>query len=512
MKKTLMYFVTLGIALIPVGAMAQSVPLVQDSYVTGGTATNFGSAVTMNVGGGATAQSLIQFDLSALPFGTNASNIARATLVVFVHSVGATGTVNISTANGAWTEAGVSGNNGPVAGGVVASGVSVTSANTYLVVDATTAVKTWLGEIPNNGFLIAAAGGGVNITLDTKESTTTSHPAQLLITLQAIGTAGPTGPTGANGATGPTGTNGTNGVTGPTGAGTTGATGPTGTNGTNGVTGPTGNNGTNGVTGPTGNNGTNGVTGPTGNNGANGVTGPTGTNGTNGVTGPTGTNGTNGVTGTNGTNGTNGVTGPTGTNGTNGVTGPTGTNGTNGVTGPTGGQGNTGPAGPTGTNGTNGSNGAAGPAGPTGPTGPAGSAGTGASPTDIPVTFSAHTFPPSTATPQYLAPAGPAGGSSLANLNTIVLPASCKVSATITSYTGVNASWAMFTATPTTGNILFTLGSLIPGAFCSVQTTTAGTSCTMTATNALAAGTVVTIQGTTSGVTGGVVYTAFSCM
>ncbi len=485
MKKTLMYFVTLGIALIPVEAMAQSVPLVQDSYVTGGTATNFGSAVTMNVGGGATAQSLIQFDLSALPFGTNASNIARATLVVFVHSVGATGTVNISTANGAWTEAGVNGNNGPVAGGVVASGVSVTSANTYLVVDATTAVKTWLGEIPNNGFLIAAAGGGVNITLDTKESTTTSHPAQLLITLQAIGTAGPTGPAGANGATGPTGTNGTNGVTGPTGAGTTGATGPTGTNG---ATGPTG---TNGATGPTG---TNGATGPTGTNGA---TGPTGTNGTNGVTGPTGTNGTNGVTG------------PTGTNGTNGATGPTGTNGTNGVTGPTGGQGNTGPAGPTGTNGTNGSNGAA---GPTGPTGPAGSAGTGASPTDIPVTFSAHTFPTSTATPQYLAPAGPAGGSSLANLNTIVLPAACKVSATITSYTGVNASWAMFTATPTTGNILFTLGSPIPGAFCSVQTTTAGTSCTMTATNALAAGTVVTIQGTTSGVTSGVVYTAFSCM
>jgi hypothetical protein len=141
-------------------------------------------------------------------------------------------------------------------------------------------VQAWLNGTTNNGFIITPnTGTGVNVSFDSKESTTTSHPAVLSITL--VGSGGAAGATGATGPTGPTGANGSNGATGTTGAtgaGTTGATGPTGLTG---PTGPTGANGSNGATGPTG------ATGA-GTTGANGATGPTGANGTNGATGPTG--------------------------------------------------------------------------------------------------------------------------------------------------------------------------------------------------------------------------------
>jgi hypothetical protein len=304
----------LALGLLPLAAIAQTVPLTQDAYVIPGNVSNFGSASTMNVGGPTAAQALAQFNLSSLPAGTTSANIAGATFSLFVNKVGAGGTVNISVANGVWTELGVNGTNAPAAGAAVASGVSVLNANQYVFVDATQAVKNWVSGITtNSGFIITPADGTVNIAFDSKESATTSHPATLTIVLTSSGASGPTGPTGATGPTGLTGTNGTNGATGPTGA--------TGTNGTNGATGPTG---------ATGTNGTNGATGPTG---------ATGTNGINGATGPTGANGTNGTNGTNGATGPTGSAGPAGAQGPTGATGATGTasiygDGSDGATGP----------------------------------------------------------------------------------------------------------------------------------------------------------------------------------
>ena len=287
MKSFLSYRLLSLVALVPIAAFAQTVPLTQDAHVAPGTGTNFGTATAILVGSASNAQSLVQFDLRALPAGTTGARVAKATLSLFVNKVAAAGTVSISVANGAWTETAVNGTTGPVAGAAVASGLSVTTVSTWLYVDATTAVQSWLdGITPNSGFIIMPAGGGVSVAFDSKESTTTSHPAELTIILA---TSGPTGATGA------TGSNGTN--------GSTGATGATGSNGTNGST---------GATGATGSNGTNGT------NGATGATGATGLNGTNGATGTTG------PTGLNGTNGTNGATGPTGNNGPAGPTGPAG--------------------------------------------------------------------------------------------------------------------------------------------------------------------------------------------
>jgi hypothetical protein len=121
----------LGLAALPIAAQAQSVPLTQDSSVIPGSGSNFGVLQTVNVGGASAFQGLVQFDLSTLPAGTTSSNISKATLVLFVKAVNAAGTVNISTASGAWTENGVSGNNAPTAGASVASGVAVLATGSY---------------------------------------------------------------------------------------------------------------------------------------------------------------------------------------------------------------------------------------------------------------------------------------------------------------------------------------------------------------------------------------------
>ena len=211
------------LAMIPAAALAQTVPLMQDTYVVPGNGSNYGAAVTINVGGPGGDNGLVQFDLSTLPSGVTVSNIAKATLALYVNKLVAAGSMNISEANGPWSELAANGNTSVVAGAAVASGVSVPAADVYIYVDATQAVKDWLGGTTNSGFFIAPNGGGVNAAFDSKESTTTSHPATLSVTLMSMG------PAGATGAQGPTGANGANGANGA--AGATGAQGPTGPTG-----------------------------------------------------------------------------------------------------------------------------------------------------------------------------------------------------------------------------------------------------------------------------------------
>ena len=305
-----------GLLLLSPAMFAQSTPLVQDAYVVPGTASNYGSTTTLNIGGPLAGQALVQFDLTQLPTGTTASDISKATLILFVTRLTSAGTVNFSVANGTWTESGVNGMTGPAAAASVASGVAINSGSDYIAVDATAAVQSWLNGTTNSGFIITPnTGTGVNVYFDSKESTTTSHPAVLSVTL--TGSGGPTGATGSTGGTGATGATGPSGPTGGTGAmGATGPSGPTGGTGATGATGPTGTNGSNGSTGATGT-GLTGATGPTGPNGSNGSTGATGT-GTTGATGPTGANGSAGA------DGSNGSIGPTGATGAGGATGASG--------------------------------------------------------------------------------------------------------------------------------------------------------------------------------------------
>jgi hypothetical protein len=292
-------FVCCGMAALPVAALAQTVPLTQDSYVVPGNGTNYGAAVTIDVGGTTNDEALVQFDLTTLPAGITGTNVAKATLTLFANKVGSAGTVNISVANGAWGETAVNGTNAPVPGATVAGGIPVPTEDDYLYVDATQAVQNWVnGVTPNNGFLITP-NTGVSVFFDSKESTTTSHPATLTIILTN------SGPTGATGATGATGIQGPIGPTGATGAtGIQGSIGPTGATGGAGAIGPTG---ATGASGSAGARGATGATGATGLAGARGATGATGSPGLAGPTGPTGATGATGPSGTTGIFGTNNV-------------------------------------------------------------------------------------------------------------------------------------------------------------------------------------------------------------
>ena len=471
----------LALGLLPIIALAQDVPLTQDAFVIPGNATNNGSGAYLQVGGAALDQSLVQFDLSTLPVGTTSANVAKATLVLFTTAATTPGTVNIYVANGPWTESGVTGINNPSLGATVASSVSVAYANQYVYVDATAAVQAWLASpspTANNGFIITP-NGGVYVRFASKEATSSSHTAELTITLTNSGATGATGPQGATGLTGSNGSAGATGATGATGAGTPGATGATGFSGTNGST---------GATGATGNTGF----------GAAGTTGATGFTGFNGSTGATGNTGNNGSAGT---TGATGATGNTGNNGSAGATGFTGSNGSTGTTGATGntGVGATGATGQTGNNGSNGTNGS------TGPTGPTASEGTGASATGIPLSINGHN---TGAAVTFFAPTSAVqNNSTVQPLETVYAPASCKPSMTVTSYVGVGETWNITAVTPANSTTTWTAGSVL--ATCAT-TTTAGNQCTATAASNVSAGSFMTINNPNTGSAGGVVF-AFSC-
>src|SRR5215469_4852828 len=234
--KSLFYFTVAALAIAPLAGFAQTLAPSQDAFYVPGSATNFGAATTITVGSSGSV-GLVQFDLTQLPAAVTAAQIQKATLTLFLDHVGVGGTFNIDTVSSStpWTELGVNGLSGISPGVAVATAVPATTAFTYITVDATQAVVSWLSGTANNGFMLTG-NSTTSVQFDSKENLNTSHPATLTIVLSTAGATGPTGPTGA---TGPTGSAGANGATGPTGAGTTGATGPTGVAGPAGATGPT---------------------------------------------------------------------------------------------------------------------------------------------------------------------------------------------------------------------------------------------------------------------------------
>ena len=228
-----------------------------------------GRHTTLHVGGDG-AEALVQFDLTALPAAITGSNVAKATLTLFVDSIDNAGTVNISVANGSWLEDGVNGTNAPGPGATVADNVSISTVDEYVSVDATQAVQDWVNGTSNNDGFIITPSGSVNVEFDSKENIATSHPAMLAITLVnsgpmgATGAQGPTGPAGATGAQGPTGPTGATGAQGPAGpAGATGAQGPAGPRATGAQVRqvPAGATGAQGPAGPSGPAGTAGIFG-----------------------------------------------------------------------------------------------------------------------------------------------------------------------------------------------------------------------------------------------------------
>lgn len=315
--------------------------------------TNFGALSNLYVGNGDTT--LIQFDLSSLPSGTTSSQVAKATLTVFVNRINTPGAVSVYPATGAWSESSVTYATMPTLGSAFAT-FTPASTDQYLTVDVTLLVQGWITTpSSNHGIALGASAGA--FLFDSKENDETSHAPRLDVTIESQGPAGPQGPQGIQGATGAQGLQGIQGATGP--QGPIGLTGPTGPAGPQGPAGPTG---ATGAAGPPVNfldTWSSTTLYETGDAVAeNGSSYIAITDSYNVTPGSDGT-----VWAVLAAQGAQGVQGPQGATGATGATGPEGPAGPQGATGAIGA---TGPAGPTG------AIGATGPAGPTGATGPAG--------------------------------------------------------------------------------------------------------------------------------------------
>jgi hypothetical protein len=352
-------------------ATAAQVALIGDTSVsTARPSTNFGTLANLYVGNGNSA--LLQFDLSTLPAGTISSQIAHATLTVFVNRVNAAGSVTLSPATSAWSESSVTSSTAPSVGAT--SSIFLASASgQYVTLDVTALVQGWI-TTPATNFGFALTSDTANLLLDSKENDETAHAATLDITITSQGATGPQGIQGPQGTQGVQGAQGVQGSIGPAGPqGVLGATGPIGSQGIPGVAGANGATGPSGSEGPTGPAGTIGVVsnwssstiyqvgqvvfcaacssngssyvaliGNTNQDppnqtgiwnliaqqgaiGAQGIQGPVGPIGPSGPIGPIGLAGSAGPTGTTGAIGPIGPIGPIGLTGSAGPTGAAGT-------------------------------------------------------------------------------------------------------------------------------------------------------------------------------------------
>jgi len=226
----------LGIALMSLAlshqALAANALLTGDTFITTTNAAgNFGANVNLAAGNGATA--LMQFSLSTLPAGLQASNVSKASLLLYVNRVTVAGNVSVALLTSPFTElTATQTSTGGAVGSIIAGSIpmGVAQVGTYLLVDVTSAVQNALlsGTV---GFAVVSDGTSV-VQFDSKENVATSHPAQLTVTLVSVG------PPGAQGLPGPPGTQGLPGAQGL--PGTQGLQGNPGTPGSPGAQGPAG--------------------------------------------------------------------------------------------------------------------------------------------------------------------------------------------------------------------------------------------------------------------------------
>ena len=214
--------------------------------------SNPNTIIVRNTGGGA-RHGFLRFDLSPLPVG---ATIAEATLRIWIDEVSNPGLVNLHQAQSAWTEATLTFANAPALGSALGT-FPITSQDLrkWVAVNVTASVQSWYAGVPNHGFaLVGSTTDPLFVSLDSKENTGTSHPAELIVAL-----AGPAGPQGDPGPQGPTGAQGLAGA--PGAVGSQGPQGPPGPQGDPGAQGPTG---PQGATGPQGLQGETGPQGPAG--------------------------------------------------------------------------------------------------------------------------------------------------------------------------------------------------------------------------------------------------------
>jgi hypothetical protein len=177
-------------------------PVTDDTYVSSAAPTtnngNSPSLVVQAPGG----WTLIKLDLSQLPTGTPSSAVTKATLKLYVTAATAQGSFDLFRVDTAWKEGTLtySSSTTPYQSAqtltfsLVNPGTAcpstnqcVTTASKYVIVDVTSIVKDWLdfqngvaGAHANNGIALKpSSGSSISVTLDSKESTTSSHAPEI---------------------------------------------------------------------------------------------------------------------------------------------------------------------------------------------------------------------------------------------------------------------------------------------------------------------------------------------
>ena len=200
MNRRTYLIVAVLMSLAPTGrAMGVTATLTADAFTVSTSATsNKGGKPVLEVsgpsGGPMVDTAYVQFSLSTLPMSVTASDIAKATLTVFVNKVGAAGSFDVQRVTGTWTESTITAGTTPSLGTVEQSAVAVgaNDKNQFKVIDVTNVVKAWRdGSLANNGLaLVANAVDGLDAKFDSKESTSHSQVPRLEITLSSSAGAG----------------------------------------------------------------------------------------------------------------------------------------------------------------------------------------------------------------------------------------------------------------------------------------------------------------------------------
>jgi hypothetical protein len=166
---------------------AQQSPSSADTFVSSGTPTaNYGAYIIDVVGPG--TSTYLKFNLSGIPSG---AAVSKATLRLYVDAVVKGGQFDVYSlpSTPSWSENTLTYNSPPPAKGVSATGghpitVSVSSLNTFVLIDITSTVQGWLLDpSTNNGVVVVLLGNTGNFAFDSKESSITKLLASTGATL-----------------------------------------------------------------------------------------------------------------------------------------------------------------------------------------------------------------------------------------------------------------------------------------------------------------------------------------
>jgi len=179
-------------------AFAQAA-LVDDAHVNNSPKaldTNYGTSPNIPISPSGNAY--VKFKIaSTLPANTTGSDVAKATLKLYIGGVSTPGKIDLFLVTSAWDETTITAANAPATGDLVATTAQIDAdkKGKFIVLDVTSAVQQWLGDgtnnTPNYGLALAPHPLDANtptlvsVTVDSKENPQTSHEAALDIQLRS---------------------------------------------------------------------------------------------------------------------------------------------------------------------------------------------------------------------------------------------------------------------------------------------------------------------------------------